>query len=980
MRWALALAGVLLACASVAEADVGEYMGRPVSAVRFEIEGTPAIEPRLAAVVLTRVGEPLSLVSVRETIVHLLNLGRFDDVIVDASAEPGGVSLTYRLTPVHPVEEFLFSGAEVPEVGAGRLRRLVRERFGASPPAARADEIARFVDVELQARGYLRPRVQVSVAMEHDPHRSVMAFAIDPGARTRVGDLQVTGNAGVTPAVLLDRLQLRSGEPYEPEALIERIASYLERQRDDGRFLARLTTSVRFEDEDRLAHVTLVADQGPRVRVEFAGDAIPGGRTDDLVPIESEGSVSEDVLEDARLRIEDALRSQGYRDASATSARRQSEDELLVTFTIARGPQYRLASDVEISGNDLVPLSELTPFVQLRAGQPFIAASLDATVDGIRETYRRRGFTQVQVQPGEDPVPASVGGENLVIVRIVIAENIRTLVRQVRVEGNTVPQAQLLEGLGLSEGAAYDVATLTNDLDLVRRRYGDLGFHRALVTPDPSFSDDGTRVDIVYRVNEGPPVAVQHVVIVGNDRTRESTIARELTLSPGEAIGLTDLLDMQQRLATLGLFRRVRVGMLDHGEDRRRDLLVTVEEAPATTVGYGGGVELAPRIRASESEGGAATEQIEFAPRAFFELTRRNLFGKNRSVSLFTSIGFLPESDVPEPGVPAEDTSPFGFVEYRVLGTFQEPRVFGTQADAVISIVAEQQARSSFNFWRQGITAGIGRPLTRTVRVAGSYELERTKTFDEQFTGEDALLIDRAFPQVRLSSFAGSVIRDTRDDQLNPLRGRYLSGNAQVAARAIGSEVGFLKTFLTGQLFHPIGSRRRLVFAASARVGMAVGFPRDLIQTDGDGNPILGPDGQPVVDTIEDLPASERFFAGGATTVRGFALDQLGTPETIDSNGFPIGGNAVTIFNAELRVPLLSWFGFVGFVDAGNVFARTSDINLGEIRGAVGIGARFVLPFGPIRVDLGFKTDRRDITPGNRESLTALHISLGQAF
>jgi outer membrane protein insertion porin family len=298
----------------------------------------------------------------------------------------------------------------------------------------------------------------------------------------------------------------------------------------------------------------------------------------------------------------------------------------------------------------------------------------------------------------------------------------------------------------------------------------------------------------------------------------------------------------------------------------------------------------------------------------------------------------------------------------------------------VISLVAEQQARSSFNFWRQGITAGVGRPLTPTIRVAANYELERTRTFDEQFTVEDELLIDRAFPQVRLSSFSGSVIRDTRDDQLNPLRGRYVSANAQIAARNIGSEVGFFKTFLTGQLFHPLSARRRIVFAASARIGLATPFPRELALTDSEGNPILDAGGNPVVDVIEELPASERYFAGGDSTVRGFALDQLGTPETIDQNGFPIGGNAVTILNAELRVPFASWFGVVGFVDAGNVFARTTDLDFGEIRGTVGIGARFALPFGPVRVDLGFKTDRRDITPGNRESLTALHISLGQAF
>jgi outer membrane protein insertion porin family len=129
-----------------------------------------------------------------------------------------------------------------------------------------------------------------------------------------------------------------------------------------------------------------------------------------------------------------------------------------------------------------------------------------------------------------------------------------------------------------------------------------------------------------------------------------------------------------------------------------------------------------------------------------------------------------------------------------------------------------------------------------------------------------------------------------------------------------------------------------------------------------------------------ELPASERFFAGGDTTVRGFALDQLGAPATLDPSGLALGGNAVVIFNAELRVPVRWGLGMVGFLDAGNVFRRTSEIDLAELRSAVGFGFRYRSPVGPIRVDLGFKTTREQIAPGRRESGSSLHISLGQAF
>ncbi len=155
---------------------------------------------------------------------------------------------------------------------------------------------------------------------------------------------------------------------------------------------------------------------------------------------------------------------------------------------------------------------------------------------------------------------------------------------------------------------------------------------------------------------------------------------------------------------------------------------------------------------------------------------------------------------------------------------------------------------------------------------------------------------------------------------------------------------------------------------------------RTVAEVDADGNPVLGPDGEPVVQTVTDLPASERFFAGGDTSVRGYALDRLGTAATIDRNGFPVGGNAVIVLNSELRIPVWKDIGVVGFVDAGNVWARVSDFAFGDIRPTTGFGLRYKSPIGPLRVDLGFKLARQTQPDGSLERLTALHISLGQAF
>src|SRR5205814_2040848 len=116
--------------------------------------------------------------------------------------------------------------------------------------------------------------------------------------------------------------------------------------------------------------------------------------------------------------------------------------------------------------------------------------------------------------------------------------------------------------------------------------------------------------------------------------------------------------------------------------------------------------------------------------------------------------------------------------------------------------------------------------------------------------------------------------------------------------------------YLQGLLFRQLPTRRRVVFATRLAIGLADGFPRTIEGT-----------------VVEDLPASERFFAGGDTTIRGFPFDSVGAPNTISATGFPKGGNAVLVMNGELRVPVWRDLGAAGFVDGGNVFNRVSEFD-----------------------------------------------------
>ena len=939
---------------AAALADISTYLNKPIGSVRVVVEGRETADPTVLQVVETQPGQPLTMARVRETVAHLFSLGRFEDVQVDAALENGRVALRYNASPIHPVTRIEFLGLVGPGIDRGALRKVILDRYGASPPVGRAVDMKPLLEDALAERGYLHPAITMRADTEHAPERATLVFAIEPGDRTRVGTIDVAGRPGVSQADFVRRLGITTGGPFLRDALRARIERYIEQRRSRGFYETRVDLSVNLVDDDRTANVTVTVSPGPHVRVVFTGDQLPSDARADLVPVAREGSVDEDLLEDSSHRIQEFLRGQGYREATAVYSRETTGGEMVITFAIKKGRVYRVAS-VDIAGNAAVARSDVEQVLRTREGQPFSDSRLDADAIAIADLYHRRGFAGARAQTGVDFSPAAGGSADVpVAAHIVVDEGTRTVVDRVVFDGNgSVDEGALESGLALQPGRPYVPEQLAVDRDAVQLAYVNRGYQNATVEVRPEYSADRTRAAMLYSIREGPRVFIGHVLIVGNVRTGRRTIERELQLKPGDAFSLSAISEGQRRLAALGLFRRVHIAELRHGDEGTRDLLVTVEEAPPTSIGFGGGLEGRLRPVRSEQLGGAVEEQFEIAPRAFFEIGRRNLFGGNRSVSFFSSVSLHPK-DLPFfAGEGAESSGGYGLTEYRLLGTYREPRLLNTAFDGFATLTFEQQIRSSFNFARRGASAAAARKLTPSLAVSGTYQIQRTELFDISISPADRPLLDRTFAPFRLSSFSVSVIRDTRNDTVDPVAGEYASANGQIAAQAIGSEVGFAKSFFSAQIYRTIRGTSRLVFAGSARLGLATGFSGD-----------------------KQLPASERFFAGGDTTIRGFALDRVGIPgKTLDQDGVPIGGNGLVIFNAELRAPVTRSLGAVGFVDTGNVFRTVSDLNFGDLRNAVGGGVRYKSPFGPIRFDVGFKVNRQA-----GEALTAWFVSFGQAF
>ena len=936
------------------------YAGRTIVRVDFAIEGRIGEDEVLRDLIETRVGSPLSMASVRETIAHLHSLGRFQEISVDAAPLDGGVGLRYDLVPIHSVLKIDFTGS----LGLSRsdLRRAVTSRFGAAPPAARASAAAELLQGYYFERGYLAAAIRPVLQEVHDPEGTILIFEIESGARAHIRNVDVSGDPGEPRDRFLAAIHANPGRPYERVEIQEKLTEYIDDLRRDGRYEARGSHRIVSQSDDgRSVDIAVSIDRGPEVLLRFEGDPLPENRIDELVPVTREGSVDIDILEDSERRIVTFLNQQGYWKASATATRREVDGRIEIAFTVRRGLQYRVA-DPRVTGNASVPLAEIQQALEnLQPGEVFVAANLDAAAAAIRGIYLRRGFARVKVESAANELPASASGEARVQPAIVITEGSLIRIGNVTFKGNeAISSAGLSRRISTTAGAPYYEPQVISDRDTVVTEYLNRGFEQVAVNVVPTVAG-GSRVDLRFDITEGPQSIVDHILVVGNVKTDARVIEREVQLQTGQPLGLADLVETRRRLGSLGLFRRIQIDTIQHGESNLRDILITVEEAPSTTIGYGGGAELSERL--ATGAGGDAESRTELAPRGFFEIGRRNIAGKNRSASLYTRLSLRSDDN-------GDDSSqPLSFPEYRVVGTFREPRAFGWNADATMTAAIEQGVRSTFKFSRKALNAEIERRFPQGILTSLLYSLGTTRTFDEALTEQEQATIDRVFPQVRLSMFALTLARDTRDDPLNASRGLFLTAENSVAARALGGQVGFIKSFLQAHAYRRLPIGERVVLAGRVAVGLADGFPREVT--------VIDADGVPTTETIEDLPASERFFAGGDTTMRGFALDSVGASNTITVRGFPLGGNGMVLMNAELRVPMWKDLGGAVFVDTGNVFERVTQIDLGQLRASAGVGLRYRTPAGPVRFDIGFKLG--DLQVGDNRRY-ALHFSIGQAF
>ena len=738
----------------------------------------------------------------------------------------------------------------------------------------------------------------------------------------RVTAVRFTGTPGFGEAELRRAIRLDTGDRFDfygwQQDQDRLVAFYYTRDFLEARIRARRQTDDPENGEPGVALVYEI-ERGPRTTLTIDGGTLPGGLTENMRLAWGRAVFDGFLLDDLQAMAKRALAEQGHLQAQVNAAVTSPPESgtKQIAVQIAPGPLFR-DRRIAFSGNERIPASELEAIVQRRGLE--VTAWLDPRdlELALEQHYRSIGSLGADVT-----VDAPVFSGQSATLPVRIDEGPQFLVASVEVRGLAAKsEADVRKAFGITENSPYlpsavEPARREVELGYLRRGYND-----ARVSVTTLVDRERAQVDMSLTIAEGPQQILTSVEVSGADVTARRTIDRALDLEPGQPANLTDYYRAQKRLYDTGVFQSADVTIepvadvpAGEGDTQPVRASVALLELPRYRFRYG--------FRLSDAVGPTEADR-EVRPAFVADLLRRNLFGRAVSTGVASQIE-------------ADRRLARGFVSL--------PQMLGLPVTTNLFLTASREdftpGGSAFVENKSDITAEQRFRPAGNMAVTYGYSFARTHVFDlDPIPGLPALDLS-----IKVARLTGTYAWDTRDDPSDARRGRFHSSGLEYAPAKLGSDLRFIRYLAQQYYFRSFGDS--FVLASAFRLGAARGFGQDLIP-------------------------SERFFAGGGTSVRGFAEEGLGEP---DFFGDPIGGNALLLLNQEVRFPLYKWVRGVSFIDAGNVFPRASDLSFTNLEAGTGFGLRIHSPFALVRIDFGIPITSRQREPSGR-----WYFAIGQTF
>ena len=959
VRFAAWLPAFWLLCAGPVAAQNG-FSGEPphVVAVRVVTESGAVLEQNPPKLTL-QPGQPFSMEAESASLRELFRSGRYANLRAELADVPGGVRLDFVVRQNMYINRVQIEGLREPPgeaLALSALRLNVGEPFRESDMKEALDRLRQ----TLEDDGQYQAKLEYVTTPHPDTLQMDILVRVTAGPRARIGAITIQNQTQFPNEELRRQLKIKDGAEVTSDRL-SRVADRTRKWLARKDYLGARVTIHRgtYDAQSNRVPIDFTLYAGLEVRVAVKGAKVPGGTLRKLVPIYEEGAVDEDLLQEGRRSLRDWFERTGYFDAqvSYTVSEAPAEESgktvhraaRVVTYQVIRGDHRRLV-DVEFSGNkyfdsDLLRgRTKIQPAAYASPGR-YSSELLQDDVASIRTLYDANGFQDIKVQ--SQLIEDYKGHHGDLSVRFVIQEGQQTRVASLAIEGNQqLSQDELLGVVGSSKGQPYSEFNVSSDRDNILATYYDQGFSEARFSADeeklPAAGPKAApTVRLTYHIVEGRQFRVARVLLGGYEHTRPGVISREVGIKAGEPLSEGTVVETQRKLYNLGIFSRVSIAPQNpNGEDEEKTIVVMVDEAKRYTIAYGLGFEV-QRLGSSTN---ATSQSISAAPRGTLEITKANLTGRADSLSFKAR---------------ASTIQGRALLTYIAPNYFSSPN-FSLQLSTYYELSRDVQ---TFDSRRAEASVGLAQKLSSSSSILYRYAYRHVVASNLQIAVEEIPLFSQ---NTEVSEFDVNWVRDRRNSVSDPSRGDFENVDVSMAMRSIGSSANFLRVYLQNSTYHPIG--RRLVFARSIRFGMQTPYGNSL---------------------STDIPLPERFFAGGGTSLRGFGLNQAGPRDP--ATGFPIGGQAMLVFNQDLRFPMHlpligDRLGGAVFYDAGNVFPSIRKITLrssppvptiGTVTGpnnlpttvcltdcanemnyfshTVGFEFRYGTPIGPIALDLGYQ-------------------------
>ena len=928
----------------LANGQVRQFEGKPIVDIQFS-DVQPLDPADLAKTQPLKIGQPLRMSDVAHAIDGLFATGRFEDIAVEGEGSGNGVAIRFVTKNTWFVGGVTVQGKVVEPPNRGQIAGTAQLSLGTP---FHDDDVTNAVDNIkhlMEANGLYESQVTPSV--ERGSAQEVfITLQVKDGKRAKYDMPAIEGDTKLSNDTILRvtgwRLPIIHWWRQVTDARTRNgVHGLLAKYQKQNRLTARVELKkLDYDAEHRRIHPNLSVDTGPKVELKAVEAKLSKRVLKRYVPVFEENTVDNDLLVEGKRNLHDYLQSQGYYDVDVDfRVLPVANDVKTIEYVISRGQRYKLVH-LAINGNKYFSEETIRErmFMQpaafhMRHGR-YSEAFRRKDEENIANLYRANGFRDVKVTSIVDRNYKNNPGD--IAVTVNIEEGEQWFVENLAMRGfNQVNADEIRSQLASIAGQPFADVNLASDRDSVLTYYYGHGFPSANFTASWQINGQPRHVNVIYTVTEGERQYVRQVLTSGLRITRPSLVDKRITLKAGDPLSPIEQTQIQKKFYDLGIFARVDTAIENpDGQTQHKYVLYNFEEANRYTLTLGVGAQIArfgtPSTANLSSPGGTTG----FSPQFSATLSRLNFLGMGHMISFRGS---------------------YSSIEKRGSISYLQPRFRNAEGRNLTYTVLFDNTLDvrTFAAKREEGSVQLSQEFSKSLTGLFRFAYRRVSVSNVVIP---VLLVPQLLQPIRLGILSASFVQDRRDNPADPHRGIYNTVDFGVTGKFFGSQRSFGRVLFRNATYYKL--TRNVVLARQTQFGVI--------------RPFSAPAG---VSEQESVPLPERFFGGGADSLRAFPFNQAGPRDTgaplvpggpaSQPTGFPLGGNALFFNNVELRFP------FIGenvqgviFHDMGNVYSSLSNMsfkfhqkNLQDFDyavHAVGFGVRYKTPIGPIRGDLAY--------------------------